>query len=200
MQDHASTDWISLLAAARSGDDCALEEVWKQLREYLFLTADDIGGHLKPKLDASDIVQQSLLEVHEDLDRFRGQNEAEIRAWLIRLVQRNLIDASRRYLNTQQRDVTREHSLDDIAESQRPQAAGATASSMVRRKEVDEQLLLAVAQLPQRSQQILQLRHQQGLSHAEAGRELGMTEAAARKLWSRTVQDLRKLLASEHVE
>ena len=70
----------------------------------------------------------------------------------------------------------------------------------MRRKEVDEQLLRAVAHLPERSRQMLQLRHQQGLSHADVGKELGMTEAAARKLWSRTIQDLRQLLASQHAD
>lgn len=189
-----SLTWENLLLAARAGDDRALNEVWTQLRDYLVLTADDIGESLNGKLDASDIVQQSLMEAHKDFGKFRGQSEKEMRAWLVRLVQRNLIDAGRKFRETQQRDVSREFSLDASDTTNAIPSGEKTGSSVVRRKEVDDELLRAVASLPERSQQVLELRHHQGLSHTEVARELGMSEAAARKLWSRTVEELRQLL------
>ncbi len=193
-------DWESLLLAAHQGDDRALNEVWKQVRSYLLLTADDIGDGLQGKVDSSDIVQQSLMEAHQNFGSFRGQTESEVRAWLVRIVQNNLIDAGRRYRETQQRDVAKEFSLDAANSPLDEPATDKTASSLVRRQEVDEQLLRAVALLPERSQQLLQLRHHQGLSHADAAKELGMTETATRKLWSRTVQELRDWLVSDDAE
>jgi RNA polymerase sigma-70 factor (ECF subfamily) len=70
---------------------------------------------------------------------------------------------------------------------------------LVRRRETDDELLRAVAQLPERSQQVLELRHRMGLSHAEVAEELGMTEAAARKLWSRIVEELQERLSPPNV-
>jgi DNA-directed RNA polymerase specialized sigma24 family protein len=54
--------------------------------------------------------------------------------------------------------------------------------------------------LPSRRQRIIELRHRRWLSYAEIGEELDLTEAAARKLWSRTVEDLRKALSADHAE
>lgn len=197
MQDLDTTgppDWASLLAAARKGEEAALNEVWARLRDYLLLTADDVGNDLQAKLDTSDIVQQSLMEAHVDFGSFKGQSEQEIRAWLARLLQHNLIDAGRRFRQTRRRDIEREHSFHDYEKSDQIPSSEGTASSLVRAREQDDQLMRAIAQLPERSQQILELRHRQGLSHAEISRELGMTEEAARKLWSRTVEELRQRL------
>ncbi len=194
MQDStttSATDWDELLIAARDGDNSALSEIWTRLRAYLRLTADhDLDGILQNKMDASDIVQQSLMEAHQGFSRFRGQSEHEIRAWLVRLVRHNLIDARRRFVETDKRNVSRELS----AHTRALPGPDKTPSSLVSRKEQDEELMRAVTLLPARNQQILELRHRQGLSHAEIAEELGMTEMAARQLWSRTVDQLRNQL------
>lgn len=198
MLDTVSSHWSSLLTSARAGDEDALNEVWRQLRDYLHLTAADVGDGLQGKLDASDIVQQSLLEAHIDFSNFRGQSEREIRAWLIQIVRNNLVDAGRRFHGTQRRAVSREIPLDHDEAIDCVAGSEKTASSLVRRKEDDDQLLRAIAGLPERGQQVLRLRHQRRLSHAEIAHELGMTVQAARKLWSRTIEELRQRLMSNH--
>ena len=192
--------WIALIQAARDGDDAALNEIWRELRTYLLIFADQrLDEGLRGKLDASDVVQQSLLEAHRDFSEFRGQNESELKSWISRLVVHNLSDAGRRFRQSQQRDVAKEVTLS--AETELTVARKeSSASSIVRRRETDDELLRAVAELPERSQQIVELRHRLGLSHTEIGRELGMTEAAARKLWSRIVEELQERLASGNVE
>jgi len=65
---------------------------------------------------------------------------------------------------TEKRDTSREQParMGELAESQ----AGShkTASSIVRQRETDDELLRAVAQLPARRRRIIELRHWQGLS------------------------------------
>ena len=114
-------------------------------------------------------------------------------------MQHNLIDAGRRFRETQTRDISKELLLDNNYAAANMAASETTGSSPLRRKEVDEQLIRAVAQLSERSRQVLELRHQMGLSHAEVARELGMTEETARKTWSRTVETLRHLLSTTNV-
>ena len=187
--------WNELIQAARDGDNAALNEIWQQLRSYLLIFADQrLDEGLKGKLDASDIVQHSLMEAHRDFVTFRGQTEDELKSWISRLVVHNLMDAGRRFRQSQQRSVAKEVAWD--AQSDLSAARHQTsASSLFRRRETDDELMRAVAKLPERSQQVLELRHRMGLSHAEVAAELGMTEAAARKLWSRIVEELQERLS-----
>ncbi|HEV3082875.1 MAG TPA: sigma factor, partial [Gemmataceae bacterium] len=82
-----------------------------RFRSYLLLLAQvRLDPILKGKLDASDVVQQTLLEAHQDLRKFRGQTAEEQAAWLRQILARNLANAIRD-LRRQKRDVTRERSL-----------------------------------------------------------------------------------------
>jgi RNA polymerase sigma-70 factor (ECF subfamily) len=193
-----SPDWPSLLEASRSGDDEAFGEICDRLTEYLlFIASSRIDGGLRAKFGASDVVQQAFLEARQDFASFRGTSENEFRAWLVRLVQHNLIDSARRFRQAQKRHTSREVSLEageltDLPGSQK------TASSIVRHCETDDELLRAVAQLPARRRKIIELRNWQELSFAEVGKELGLSDVAARILWSRTVEELRRKVATIH--
>ncbi|QEG33577.1 RNA polymerase sigma factor [Bythopirellula goksoeyrii] len=189
-------DWPALLAAARNGDDEALGQVCEQLRHYLWIMADNgLGTDLQAKLGASDVVQDTMLDAVDDFRSFRGRTEAEFRAWIKRLIEHNLIDSARRFRDTQARDTSREVSAEEL-----DCGAGEmrSASSLIRRRETDEELLRAIAKLPPRQRQIIELRHRQGLTYQEIAKQLEMTEVAARKLWSRTVEQLRDQLTSDH--
>lgn len=185
--------WTELLASARGGDDDALGQICERLREFLNRIAggklsDDLGA----KLGASDIVQQSMLEACRDFDSFRGSSELEFRTWVKRLVQHNLIDAARGYRGTQSRDTSREIPLGEPGNLRELDGNQKTASSIVRRRETDEQLLRALAELPDDRRRIIELRHREGLPYAKIAVKMGMTEVAARKLWSRTIETLRE--------
>jgi len=193
------SDWSALLDASRAGDDEAFGEICDRLTEYLLLTASSrLGGGLSAKLGASDIVQQTLLEAQQDFTDFRGTSENEFRAWLVRLVQHNLIDSTRHFQKAAKRDTSREIALGMGDVEDTCPGSPKTASSIVRRLETDDELLRAVARLTARRRRIIDLRHWQGLSFAEIGKQLEVTEAAARNLWMRAVAELRKTLASDN--
>ena len=58
----------------------------ERYREYLMLLARlHVGEQLCGKLDASDVVQQTLLDAHRQRQQFRGQSDGELAAWLRRM-------------------------------------------------------------------------------------------------------------------
>jgi RNA polymerase sigma-70 factor, ECF subfamily len=84
--------------------------------EYLLLLARlQLGNQLRRKLDASDVVQQTLLEAYRNKAKFRGQGKAEMAAWLRKMLACNLTDAIRA-LGRAKRDVARERSLEAALE------------------------------------------------------------------------------------
>ena len=49
------------------------------------------------KVDASDLVQETMLEAYRDFDRFQGRSEQEWMAWLRKILAHNVADLSARF-------------------------------------------------------------------------------------------------------
>src|SRR5437588_1549152 len=72
--------------------DVALE----QFRPYLLLLARmQLGRQFQGKLDASDVVQQALLEAHRQRQRFQGGSTPQLLSWLRRILAGTLTDTLR---------------------------------------------------------------------------------------------------------
>jgi RNA polymerase sigma-70 factor, ECF subfamily len=170
-------------------------------RQYLLLIANQvIGPELQAKLGASDLVQDTFLEAQRHLAIFRGKSPGEMRAWLRKILECRLANMRRSYLATEMRAANREVTLNpSLAES------GALIGSLKSRvpspsnhavrNEWKKALEQAVLQLPERHRQAVDWRHQEQLSWDEIGRRMGCTADAARKVWSRAIQQLRRELA-----
>ena len=197
LESNKPLDWQELIQQARAGDDAALGQIVSRVRNYLLFIANDaINPKLQSKLGASDIVQQSMLEAHQSIDRFNGTSEAEIRAWLRKIVLSNLIDSTRRYKDSACRSTDREVSIDKLS-GPLPQPKTQTASWYVSRSEVEEQLLRAINRLPERQRQVIEARHRLGHSYREIASDMEVSEVAVRKLWSRGVVHLKKVLGEK---
>ena len=161
-----------------------------QLRCYLHRHAENRTDlQMRRKVDASDVVQITLAEANKDFDGFVGDQRL-LRAWVLKILVRNLIDAKRSFTKTQRRDVKREQSMPVPLHGN-----AATASAILIERESEDQLRVAVANLPFRTRQLVELRHRDGLSFNEIGDQLNMSSAAARQLWSRTLRELKIQLA-----
>jgi RNA polymerase sigma-70 factor (ECF subfamily) len=175
----------------------------ERFRSYLRLLAElHLGRCVKASLEPSDIVQQTLLDAHRDRVRFRGRTEAEMAAWLRRLLACNLTDAVRA-LGRAKRDAGREQSLEALLNSSSARleawfaAEQSSPSERAVRNEAIVQLVDALATLPEANRQALVMRHCQGLSLAEISSRLGRTPSAVAGLLKRGLAELRTQLPDE---
>jgi RNA polymerase sigma-70 factor (ECF subfamily) len=172
----------------------------ERYRAYLLLLARlQLGGQFPEKLDASDVVQQTLLEAHRKREQFRGDSPQQLLAWLRKLLACTLTDALRT-LGRAKRDAGRERSLeaalDESAERLHAWLA-AEQSSPSERADRNEQLVRladALARLSEDQRQALVLRHCHGWPVADIARQLGRTTAAVAGLLKRGARQLRVLL------
>jgi RNA polymerase sigma-70 factor (ECF subfamily) len=178
----------------------AASEQLEQLRPYLRAIARlQIEKQFQAKIDASDVVQQTMLEACRGIDEFRGATPEELRGWLRRILSRNLADEVRRFRRGK-RDAGAERSIE----------AGLTQSSLFLerflagpntrpdeaavRNENLGQLSAAIESLPEDQRRAVVLHHLEGRTAAEIGRELGKTEIAVAGLLRRGMKRLREVM------
>jgi RNA polymerase sigma-70 factor (ECF subfamily) len=187
---------------ARGGDVEALARLLESYRNFLSLLARTWTDRaLQGKVDASDLVQETLLKAHGNFDQFRGVTEPEIVAWLRQILVRNLTDMTRRY-RRDARQVSRERSLDAMLDRSsqamsRMLAGNLTSPSQsVSRREMRVVLADAMAALPEDYREVLFLRNLQELDWEEVARRMNRTPGAVRMLWTRALRELRPLIES----
>src|SRR5215471_5317922 len=87
------------LAEARAGEVHALGEALEACRAYLLHVAEhELETGLRAKGGASDLVQQTFMEAQQDFSRFAGTSEAELLAWLRRMLLNNIANFRRQWL------------------------------------------------------------------------------------------------------
>jgi RNA polymerase sigma-70 factor (ECF subfamily) len=187
------------MTQAAAPDPAGLE----RYRDYLDLLA---RLHLQPrfrsKLGASDIVQQTLLKAMENLGQYRGNSEAELAAWLRRILTNTLVDAVRG-LEGAKRDVALERSLEaELTQSSARleallQARGTSPSEQALRHEQLLQLSAALARLPEDQRQALEMHYLQGSTVAAVAEQMGRSERSVAGLVRRGLQRLRELMADD---
>jgi RNA polymerase sigma-70 factor (ECF subfamily) len=180
-------------------DESDLEDL-EQFRSYLVLLARiRLDRRLQPKVDASDIVQQSLLEAHQGRHQFRGRTVAEQAAWLRQILARNLANVVRD-LGREKRDVARERSLEADLEQSASHLEGwlaaeqSSPSHQAERHERAVQLAGALSGLPENQREAVVLRHFHCLSLAEIAEQLNCTTSAVTGLLHRGLKNLHQAL------
>jgi RNA polymerase sigma-70 factor (ECF subfamily) len=195
-----------LLDRARQGEPDAVEQLLGNHREPLRRL---IGMRLDPALaarvDASDIVQDVLIEAHRRLTEYLRQPAMPFHLWLRHIAQDHIIDAHRRHRQAQRRSLDREQPLAPALLSDRSsfELAGQlvdperTPASAAVQQELQGRLQAALAHLEEDDREIILLRHAEQLSNQDAARALGLTEAAASMRYLRAIRRLRAALLPE---
>jgi RNA polymerase sigma-70 factor (ECF subfamily) len=175
--------------------------VLEDYREYLELFARlHLDARLRGKLDPADVVQDTLAKAHTHRDQLRGQGEAEVTAWLRRILVNELAAQARKFLWGGKRNIHQERSLDTALEESSARlemflaADQSSPSQRVARQDQLLRLSQALAQLPPDQRTAVELHHLQGRPIAEIANQLGRSESAVGGLLRRALKKLRELL------
>jgi RNA polymerase sigma-70 factor, ECF subfamily len=172
----------------------------ERYRLFLYLRARRLlGPRLQGKLDAADVVQETLLQAHEKLGQFRGHTEAELAAWLRTILENTLAMAARQF-QARTRDVARERSLQaglgeaSARRKARPAAAPPTPDEHAVHQEQLLRLADALRKLPQNQRRAIELHHLDGQSLTEVAGHMNRSKDAVVGLLFRGLRNLRRLL------
>ncbi|MGL4550435.1 MAG: sigma-70 family RNA polymerase sigma factor [Gemmataceae bacterium] len=202
--DHPDTE--ELLGQARDGQAGAVDRLLDVHREPLRRL---IGLRLDPALaarvDASDIVQEVLLEAHKRLADYLRHPAMPFRLWLRHLAQDHVIDAHRRHRQAQRRSLDREQPLVPavLADHSSLELAGQlldgerTPASEAIQRELQRRLDAAIGDLDEDDREVILMRHREQLSNQQAAEALGLSEAAASMRYLRAIRRLRATLLPE---
>ena len=190
---------LELLTQARGGSEQALGRLLESYSTYLTLLARvQIGRRIQGKVDAGDVVQETFLEAHRQIGNFRGTTEAELVAWLRKILAGQLALTFRRFLGTKGRDVNLERDLGaQLDQSSQAMdggfvAATSTPSQHVSKREQAVLLAEALDKLPPDYREVIILRHLEAMPFADVATRMGRSEDSVQKLWVRALTSLRK--------
>jgi RNA polymerase sigma-70 factor (ECF subfamily) len=189
-----------LLEQTRAGDEAARGRLLELYRNYLRLMARTLMSQpLRVRLDASDLVQDTLLKAHREFTCFLGSTEPELIAWLRQVLVRSLSDQVKRH-RAGKRDVRREEALEAMmdrssaAVQQALAAPVSSPSSIASRREQAVLLADALEKLPPDYREVFIARNLEHIPFDQIAARMGRTSGAVRKLWTRTMLSLKRML------
>jgi RNA polymerase sigma-70 factor (ECF subfamily) len=204
MTDVQSLNVASLIRKARDGDAGCRDQLFGLCRSYLEIVAKaQVETWLRAKVDASDLVQETMLEAFRDFERFGGNSEQEWLAWLKRILAHNAADFVRRYRGTAKRRAGREVPIRSPQDSTQafgaPEPAAPCPTPSQEFLQIDNELrvVAALAQLPADYQEVIALRNLQRLPFQEVAERMERSRPAVQMLWMRAIKKLQKSLGEQ---
>lgn len=174
-------------------------ELLTSYRAYLLVLARfQVPERLRSRVDASDLVQDVLLQAHRDAEQFRGTTEEQLLGWLRKMLAYRISNVLRHYLATQRRNARREQSLEsEMSRATAPVDDGLLAddtspSERASWRERSRLVANAIERLSPDQREVIRLHHAQGLTMVEIAQRMNRSLDAVRKLWSRAVASLRR--------
>jgi RNA polymerase sigma-70 factor (ECF subfamily) len=195
-------DTEELLRRAGDGDRDArgavLDRHRRRLRRMVALRMDP---RLAARVDASDVVQETLAEADRRLDAYLRERPLPFYPWLRQLAWERLVEQHRRHVWAEKRSVAREEALAfDLSGPSVQELAnrlldrGESPSANLQKEELRTRVRAALGVLDEQDREVLLLRYLEQMPAREVGALLGLSEEAAKKRALRALQRLRDLL------
>ncbi|MDA0831929.1 MAG: sigma-70 family RNA polymerase sigma factor [Planctomycetota bacterium] len=198
-----SDETLELLKDAGDGDAGAVNQLLDRHRESLRRVIQyRLDRAIARRVDASDIVQEVLIEASRRLDDYLANPKLPFHLWLRQLAKDSLIDVHRKHKVAQRRSVDREQPMQFPAT---PDASAVDLLAQIRdleltpaaatiRKELELRFLTALDELNDEDKEIILMRHVDQLENQEVSQLLGLTPPAAGMRYLRALRKLRSVL------
>jgi len=195
-----------LLAAAGNGEAAAVNNLMDRHREAVRRMVNmRLDRAVAARVDASDVVQDVLLEASQRMSDYVNNPSMPFHLWLRQLAKDRLIDMHRRHRTAQRRSVDREQRLNanysdqsslDLAGQLRDHELTPAAATI--RRELESRFMTALQDLAEDDREIILMRHQEHLSNSEVAEALNLSQPAAGMRYLRALRRLREILGSDH--
>ena len=204
-----SEETQELLNGAGDGNSADVNQLLDRHRDALRqLVKMRLDKAIAQRVDASDVVQDLLLEASNRLDDYIRNPVMPFHLWLRQLAKDRMIDMHRRHRGAQRRNVDREQplaapefgdrsSLDLAAQIKDLELTPAAANI---RRELQERFLAALDHLNDEDRDIILMRHFEHLGNSDVAQALGITPPAAGMRYLRALRKLRAVLGDDTAE
>ena len=160
-----------------------------------------ISSTLRGDLEASDLVQQTLLEAHCNAEKLALMSRDALFSWLRSALRHNVLDEVK-HLMAQKNDIRRRVRASDLEASfikleQILIADETSPSDVVQRNEQICIMLSAIQTLPDNQRRAVILNHLNGRSLSETAEALGLSESAVGGALHRGRKQLAKCLEEQ---
>jgi RNA polymerase sigma-70 factor (ECF subfamily) len=180
------------------GDEAARRELLERYRDYLRrMVAARLDRRLAPRIDPSDVVQETLADAARRLDQYLQDRPLPFFAWLRQLAGERVVDTHRRHVLSQKRSVARESRPTDlpdessVALADRLLSNDTSPSNRLARQERHQQMMSAMSALSPRDREVLVMRHLEQLGTSEIAEALGISVGAVEARLLRALIRLR---------
>jgi RNA polymerase sigma-70 factor, ECF subfamily len=200
-----SPETQELLDQVRQGEPEAVDRLLSRHREPMRRMIDmRLDPAIAPRVDASDIVQDVLLEASRRLAEYLRDPAMPFHLWLRHIAKDHIIDAHRRHRQAQRRSVDREQSLKSaLADQSSVELISQfvdrelTPATAALRQEMQRRFQDALATLDDDDSEVILMRHFEQLSNQDVAAALQLSEAAASMRYLRAIRRLRAVLVPE---
>jgi RNA polymerase sigma-70 factor, ECF subfamily len=193
-----------LMARATSGEESARNALLDIYRNDLRRMVEArLDRRIGVRVDASDVVQDALLDAWRRMDDYLEDRPLPFLAWLRQITNERIIDTHRRHVTSQRRGIKRELAAAQVTNesavllANRLFANDTSPSNHLARKEFHIRLREAIISLPSKDRDILLMRHIDQLGTDEIAEALGITQGAVKARLLRALLRLRGVLGSE---
>jgi RNA polymerase sigma-70 factor, ECF subfamily len=194
----------ALLDRAATGDESARRDLLERYRDFLRrMVAARLDRRLAARLDPSDIVQETLADASQQLDKYLGNPTVTFFGWLRMLAGNHIQIAHRQHLFAQRRTIHRESRTPGFTDESaavlvRQSVANDTSpSNRLVRQERSEKVKEALAALSPHDREVLAMRYVEQLSMSEMADALGISEGGVKTRYLRALVRMRAILEPE---
>lgn len=183
-----------LILRARTGDRAAFEQLLRTYRSELVRGFHGrVPAELRGRVDVSDVVQDTLVDVVHHFDAFEYQGKGSFQRWLAR-VAANRMRKTLRYHSTRKRSAGREKRASSTA-GESPSAA--SPSDAAAAQEERERLEAILSTLAPDYQEVIRRTRIEGRSLDEVARAMGRSPNAVKHLLARALKKIGVALGGE---